>query len=344
MKHKGRGISCVAHPAGTRYGGGDPNQCIVKMKLDGSFELILGTVDIGQGSSMVYRQIAAELLGVGIDKIGMVTADTSAGTYCSGTNASRTMVSNGKAITNACRDLILNVQQFGAKVFDAPAEDVYMQDGYIGVNGDDAKKMSYGVFSKHIFDEAADFVLGHGSFMLRKFRPMPADGGFFEGSGQIAFGAIVLDVEVDDETGVVDVKKAFLAQDAGVPLNRTICEGQLEGGVIHSLGMALMENLYPAFPETSSMTKNFRDYIIPTASDIPELEYAFVDSCDPLGPFGAKGFSEMCTHFVACAIGDAIYDAVGVWMTSLPITPEKVLRALDDKKNNITKKYEGVLQ
>jgi len=331
LKKRGRGVCLVAHPGGTRYGGGDPNQAIIKLKLDGTVELLIGTVDIGQGSSMVFRQITAEKLQVALDKIGMITADTSSGAYCSGTQASRAMFSCGNAIIAACDDFIRQLQQFGAKIFNTEEENINIDHGFVVVKSEPEKKMSYAQFSKYLFDQG-DFVVGQGSYMMRKFRPMDPEGGFFEGSGNIAFGAMVMDIDVDTKTGQIDIINVYLAQDAGMPLNKIICEGQVEGGLVHSIGMTLMENLYPYYPETDFMPKSFRDYIIPTAKDIPQLQYVFVGGADPSGPYGAKGFSEMGTHYIAAAMGEAIYNAIGVWITSLPITPEKVLRALDAKE------------
>jgi CO/xanthine dehydrogenase Mo-binding subunit len=203
----------------------------------------------------------------------------------------------------------------------------------VAVKDHPEKIMSFAQFSKTVFDNGG-FVIGHGSYMMRKFKPMDPKGGFFEGSGNIAFGAMIMDVDVDTKTGQIDIVNVWLAQDAGTPLNMINCEGQAEGGLVHSIGMTLMENLYPYYPNTNFMPKSFRDYIIPTAKDIPPLKYTFVGRPDPNGPYGAKGFSEMSTHFAAAAIGEAVYNAIGVWITSLPITPEKVLRALDEKESS----------
>jgi len=335
MKKRGRGFCLVAHPGGTRFGGGDPNQAIVKLKMDGTFELIIGSVDIGQGSSMAMRQIAAEKLQVGVDLIGIVTADTASGTYCCGTQASRITFTTGNAVISACDDLAAEVRKFGAQMFDTPEENIGMDHGFVVVLDDPARRKSYEEFSRLLFAEGS-FVIGHGSYMRRTFRPMDPDGGFFEGAGSVSYGSMVMDIDVDTETGQIDILNLYIAQDVGTPININSCEGQIEGGVIHSLGLSLMENLYPYYPKTDFMPKSFRDYVIPTARDIPELKYSIIGRPDEGGPFGAKGFSEGSTHFVSAAIGAAVHDAIGVWITSLPITPEKVLRALDEKRDSAT--------
>jgi CO/xanthine dehydrogenase Mo-binding subunit len=334
LKKRGRGVCLVAHPGGTRYGGGDPNQAIVKLKLDGTFELITGSVDIGQGSSMTMRQIAAEKLQVSVDRIGLLTADTAAGAYCCGTQASRVTYTAGNAVIAACDDFIREVQKFGAGIFGTTEESIGIDSGYVVVKADPEKRMSYEDFSRLLFSEGS-FIVGNGSYMRRKHRTMDPEGGFFEGTGSIAFGSMVMDIEVDVETGQIDILNLYIAQDVGTPINVNNCEGQVEGGVVHSLGMSLMENLSPYYPRTDFVPKSFRDYIIPTARDIPEIEYSIIGRPDEGGPFGAKGFSEGTTHFVAAAIGAAVYDAVGVWIDSLPVTPEKVLRALDEKSRSM---------
>lgn len=334
MKKRGRGVCLVAHPGGTRYGGGDPNQAIVKLKLDGTFELLTGSVDIGQGSSMTMRQIAAEKLGVTVDRIGLLTADTAAGAYCCGTQASRVTYTAGNAVIAACDDLVREVRKFGAGVFETGEENIGIAAGCVVVKDDPEKRMSYADFSQLLFSEGS-FIVGRGSYMRRRHGVMDPEGGFFEGAGSIAFGSMVMDIEVDVETGQIDILNLYIAQDVGTPININNCEGQIEGGVVHSLGMSLMENLIPYYPRTDFVPKSFRDYIIPTASDIPEIAYSIIGRPDEGGPFGAKGFAEGTTHFVAAAIVAAVYDAVGVWIDSLPVTPEKVLRALDEKARSM---------
>jgi CO/xanthine dehydrogenase Mo-binding subunit len=340
VKKRGRGFCLVAHPGGTRFGGGDPNQAIVKLKMDGTFELLIGSVDIGQGSSMAMRQIAAEKLEVGVDRIGLVTADTSSSTYCCGTQASRVTYTAGNTVIAACDDFVAEVRKFGAGVFSTAEENIGIDHGYVVVLDDPTKRMSYEEFSRLLFSEGS-FVVGHGSYMRRKFRPMDPEGGFFEGAGCVSYGSMVMDIEVDTETGQIDILDLFIAQDVGTPININNCEGQIEGGVVHSIGLSLMENLYPYYPKTAYMPKSFRDYVIPTAKDVPRLKYSIIGRPDAGGPFGAKGFSEGSTHFVAAAIGAAIHDAIGVWITSLPVTPEKVLRALDEKRGALDEKRDS---
>ncbi len=335
MKKRGRGFCLVAHPGGTRFGGGDPNQAIVKLKMDGTFELIIGSVDIGQGSSQAMRQIAAEMLQVGVDHIGLVTADTSSGTYCCGTQASRVTYTTGNAVISACEDFVDEVRKLGAAMFGTAEGNIGIDHGYVVVLDDPGRRKSYEDFSKLLFAEGS-FAIGHGSYMRRTFRPMDPEGGFFEGAGCVSYGSMVMDIDVDTETGQIDILDLYVAQDVGTPININNCEGQIEGGVVHSIGLTLMENLYPYYPKTDFMPKSFRDYLIPTAKDIPRLEYSIIGRPDEGGPFGAKGFSEGSTHFVAAAMGAAVHDAIGVWITSLPITPEKVLRALDAKNDSGT--------
>ncbi len=148
----------------------------------------------------------------------------------------------------------------------------------------------------------------------------------------MAYGATVAEVEVDDETGWVKVLKLASAYDCGKAINPMLVEGQIDGGAAGGLGSALMEELHPYYPTLDHHPTGFFSYMIPTAKDLPELDAVVVEMGSRTGPYGAKGIGEMTANTQAPAIINAIHDAVGVWMTDLPATPEKVLRALEAKR------------
>ena len=139
------------------------------------------------------------------------------------------------------------------------------------------------------------------------------------------------DVEVDDETGNVRVLKMSQVYDVGRAINPTLIEGQIEGGAIMGLGLGVLENSYPYYPSVEHRGGQFGSYLAPSMEELPDLETILIENPSADGPFGAKAIGEMANNAQPPAIATAIYNAVGVWMTQLPITPERVLRALDAK-------------
>jgi len=174
-------------------------------------------------------------------------------------------------------------------------------------------------------------VAGRGSFGWPVAAVNP-DTGEGEPLHTMAYGATVAEVEVDDETGWVKVLKLASAYDCGKAINPMLVEGQIDGGTAGGLGSALMEELHPYYPTLDHYPTGFFSYMIPTAKDLPELDAVVVEMGSRTGPYGAKGIGEMTANTQAPAIINAIHDAVGVWITDLPATPEKVLRALEARR------------
>jgi CO/xanthine dehydrogenase Mo-binding subunit len=148
----------------------------------------------------------------------------------------------------------------------------------------------------------------------------------------MAYGATVAEVDVDTETGVVKVTKLVSAYDCGKAINPLLVEGQIDGGSAGGLGAALLEELHPYYPTLDHYPTGFFSYMLPTAKDVPQLESVVVEMESKTGPYGAKGIGEMTANSQSPAIINAIFDAIGVWITDLPATPEKILRALEAKE------------
>jgi CO/xanthine dehydrogenase Mo-binding subunit len=148
----------------------------------------------------------------------------------------------------------------------------------------------------------------------------------------MAYGSTIAEVEVDTDTGEVTVLKLVSAYDCGKAINPMLVEGQIDGGAAMGLGSALLEELHPYYPTLDHYPKGFFSYMMPTARDVPDLEAVVVEMNSESGPYGAKGIGEMTANSQAPAIVNAIYDAVGIWVTDIPATPEKVLRLLDEKE------------
>ena len=147
----------------------------------------------------------------------------------------------------------------------------------------------------------------------------------------ISYAACAAEVEVDDETGVVQVTRLVQVYDVGRAINPTLVEGQIEGGAIQGLGLGVLENCYPYYPSVEHRGGQFGSYLAPGFEDLPQLDTIIIENPSADGPYGAKGIGEMANNAQPPAIAAAVYDAVGVWVTELPITPEKVLRALEAK-------------
>lgn len=330
MKKRGRGISSIGYATGF-YGGGDPNQAEIKLKMDGTFELLMGTSDLGQGCKTSYIQVAAETLDVPIESISLTNDDTDIIPFCMGAFASRAMFIGGNAIINACNDLKEKIKKFAAPMLEAEANKLEMGDNKVFVKDNSEKAMGMAdIGGASTF--GGEFLVGIGAY--RPEGPFEVDPktGEMSSLAAAAFGACVIEVEVDTETGVVEVLKICHAYEVGKAISPLICKGQISGGEAMGIGMALTESAHPYWPSVDNAVENLGDYVLATAADMPtEEKQALVEVPHPDGPYGAKGFSEMSANAQIPAITSAIHDAIGVWITEWPITPEAVLRELAAK-------------
>ncbi len=329
MKKKGVGIAIAFYPCGMS-GGGDSSQAIVKVKGDGSVDLIIGSCDIGQGCKTVLAQMAAEELGVSYDKVSVVNTDTDATPICFGTFASRVTFVAGNATVMAAQEARSILFEVAADDLEAAPEDLVAADGKIYVRGVPDRAIDFAAVAGKANFAMRKLVVGRGHYMRDGVAPDP-ETGEVDPFPTLAWGAVLAEVEVDTETGEVQVLKLVCSYDMGKAINPLLTEGQIEGGAVMGLGAALMEDMYPFYPSRSWQPESLHDYVIPTAVDVPELQAAIYECPSTNGPYGAKGIGEMTANAPAPAIVNAIHDAVGVWITELPITPEAVLRALDAK-------------
>ena len=330
MKKSGKGFAVGFYPIGLS-GGGDPSQAIIKMKPDGTADLLIGSVDIGQGCRTVLAQIAAEELGIEYELVNVINSDTDTGTFCMGSFASRVTYIAGNAVINAAREVKDLLFQTVSSVLNAEPGEMEVVKGIIQVKSDPERCMSLAdAVGKATFNDGV-LVVGRGASMKPPSGSDPETGAC-EPCYTMSYAAVYAEVEVDTETGVVDVNKLICVYDAGQMINPALAEGQAEGGAVMGLGAALMENRIPDYPRMTYAPESFYEYIIPTAMDVPPLEIGFIEIPSDGGPYGARALGEMSANAQAPAIVNAIHDAVGIWMTSMPATPEKVLRALKEKE------------
>lgn len=328
-KKRGVGIAAVWYPTGLS-GGGDPSQAMIKMQPDGSVDVIIGSVDIGQGARTVMRQIAAEELGVPIEKVSVTLVDTDSSPLDFGTFASRVTHQTGNAVIQAAREARQVLFEVAAGQLGVESDQLTVEDGNIVVRDFPEQAIPIADVANHATMAEQRLIAGRGAF---GWPPAVVDPETGEGEPlhTMAYGATVAEVEVDTETGEVRVLKLISAYDCGRAINPLLVEGQIDGGAAMGLGSALLEELHPYYPTLDHYPTGFFSYMMPTARDVPKLDAVIVEMNSDTGPYGAKGIGEMTANSQAPAIINAIYDAIGVWVTDLPATSEKVLRAIEEQ-------------
>ncbi len=304
---RGVGVAAVFHVGGgARIYRSDGCGAMVKVDDFGKVTVIVGGTDIGQGMETVVAQVAADTLGVPIDRVVVTTASTDVRPWDVGVHASRTTFIAGNAVRLACEDAKRQIEE--ARV-------------QLGMPEDTAYDRI--VRSAH-FRERGSMVLG------RAFYDPPSVMMNGENKGNVSaayvFGAHGVEVEVDTETGKVSVVRYVAAHDVGKAINPMYVEGQIEGGVLQGIGYALLEDV--VLRDGAMANRNFLDYRMPGPQDMPAIEPVIIETDDPHGPFGAKGVGEPPLVPVGAAIANAIARATGVRLRELPMNSERVWRAL----------------
>ena len=303
---------------------------LIKVSEDGSVEVLASTVDIGQGSSTVLAQIAAEELGADVGNVRVVSADTNVTPYDHGTASSRSTFHMGNAVKQAAADARKQLFEVAAEQLEVRPEDLESRGGFLYVKGVKGPGTPISAIRMGVTYGKGRPVIGQGTFSVPEATPLDQE----TGQGALPsifwlYGAQAVEVEVDPETGKVEILRVVAAHDLGRVINPLNCEQQVEGAVVTGVGIALLEEM--VVQDGTPVNRNFRDYRIPTSMDSPEVTSIFVEATHKDGPFGAKGVGEPALAPIAPAIGNAIYHAIGVRIKDLPITPEKVLKALKEK-------------
>ena len=305
------------------------SSAIVKLHREGYATLYTGACDIGQGSDTTLSVIVAEELGIGLGDVKLVAADTDIVPFDSGTYGSRVTFLAGNAVRDAAKDARRQVFEVVANTMEASPGDLVAKDGRVFVKGNPEKGVSLReAISACQRAHGGEEVVGKGTF-CQEISPenlMTNKGNY---APTYSFSTSAAEVEVDKETGVVKITNMAFAHDIGFPINPTNVEGQIEGSLQMGIGYTLTENCIM----DRGVMKNgsFRDYKLPTALDMPSIDISLINTIDPKGPFGGKECGEGSTAPVAPSIANAIYDAVGVRLHELPISPESVLKALREK-------------
>jgi len=326
---RGTGFASMLH-----VGGGakiyPSDGCGTELKMDnyGYLTIITGSSEIGQGSETVLAMMASEELGIGIDKIRIVNTDTEIKPWDVGVHASRTSFVAGNSLLGALKKLKDKLSSKAADILKTEIDDLEYTDGLVkSISSDASVKIDKVVREIH-FREPNDLCsVSHYYEPGSDFQDKEYKGNV---SDTYAFAAQAIEVEIDTYTGNVRVIDIHVSQDVGRVLNPLGLMGQIEGGVVMGMGYALTEEL--KLDNGVILNPSFHEYKLPTASDIPNIHFYPIETYDPDGPYGAKGVGEAPLIPTTVAIANAVSDALGMEINDLPITPEKVLRAISDMK------------
>jgi carbon-monoxide dehydrogenase large subunit len=320
---RGRGLACILKSTLTptaSFG-------FVKLNNDGSVDVITSAVEHGQGAHTVLAQIAAQELSVPLDTVRCVMPDTSVTPFDRSSTSSRTTFHMGLVVQEASADVRRQLLDMAGAVIEADPRDLELRDGTVAVRGAPDRALGYGQIIAGFYGGPGT-VLGRGTVTTKPlYETMNAETG--QSSRPSVFwmyAAIGAEVDVDPDTGQLTVVRMAAAADAGKAINPLACVQQIDGAAIMGLGMAMMEEV--AFDGGHTLNPTFLDYKIPTTVDAPPIDVIIVESGHDEGPYGAKGIGESALAPVPAALGNAVYDAVGVQLKELPIRAEKIYRAL----------------
>jgi len=325
--HKGRGFAAINYPIGMNLGG-DPSQALVHSNPDGKFTVALSAIDLGQGMKSVTRQIAAETLGVPIEDVYVDTADSDTGPHDMGSFASRGTHRMGNAVIRASEEARQVMLEAAAEELEVDAGDLVTDGrGNIHVKGAPSRSITTMAAAQAAQFKQGRTIAGRGIFLI-PLSDVDPDTGEMTPVTTFAHAAMLVEVEVDDETGEVAVTDMQSAYEVGRALNPRLVEQQLRGGAWMGMSHAAWETTEPYYPDRAHGPLDFNTYIMPGPGDLAPHHISVLERPAADGPYGGKGPGEMCANPVLPAVVNAIYDAVGVRIDELPATPEKVLRGL----------------
>jgi len=309
--HKGRGFACINYPIGMNLGG-DPSQALVHSTPDGKFMVSLSSIDLGQGMKSVTRQIAAETLGVPVADVYVDTADSDTGPHCMGSFASRGTHRVGNAVIRASSEARQQMLNAAAEELEVNASDLDTDGrGNIHVKGAPSKSITVAETAIAAQFKQGNTLSGRGIFLVPKSDVDDVTGEMSTVT-TFAHAALIVDLQVDDETGVVDVSEINSAYEVGRALNPKLVEQQLIGGAWMGVSHALYETTEPYYPQRVHGPEDFNEYLMPGPGEVVPHNIAILERPAEDAPFGGKGPGEMCANPVLPAIANAIYNAVGV--------------------------------
>ena len=333
-KRVGRGFGCNMQPYGRTIWFRDRASAWLSLQTDGTLLIRSGVTDLGAGQAASLCAIAAEVLGVSLEDISVYIGDTALTPPAGGTYATRQLYMSGNAVLKAANELRSKLAPVAADALGCGVEELVFEGGRVATSGPVANGSESGVTLR----ELVRLCDAHGvsPAVLTLWR---SEAGTFDtGTGQGAsfpdytYGTHAAEVEVDVETGEVEVLKYVACHDVGRAINPMRVEGQIQGGAMQGLGYALMEEV--VIQEGNNVSSLFSSYLIPTSDDMPDVEVEIIESGEGKGPMNARGIGEPPIGNPAATIANAITDAIGCRPTRLPMTPERVLDLLDAKSQS----------
>lgn len=307
--NRGRGIAL-----GYWMNEGGASACTIKVNPDGTVNLNEGSPDIGGTRTSVAMQ-AAEVLGISAEDVNPSILDTDSIGYTTGTGGSSVTFKTGKAACEAASDVLTQMTQRLVRIWGVDLSDIYFEQGVFKCSGDNELQMSFAELSSKLDSLEGPIV---GSATVNELRA----GG--------SFAACIADVEVDNETGKVDILRFTVVQDVGKAIHPSYVEGQMQGGSVQGIGWALNEE-YDMSIEGHMLNASFLDYRLPTSLDLPMIDTVIVEVPNPTHPFGVRGVGEVSIVPPPAAIASAIYNAIGVRLYSLPMKPGYILEKVEEK-------------
>jgi CO/xanthine dehydrogenase Mo-binding subunit len=308
-KNKVRGIGMAVTMQGSGIEHIDTASAEVRLNDDGNYTLLIGSTDMGTGSDTILAQMAAEILETSMETIIVNAADTDVSPFDPGSYASSTTYVTGMAVVKASEDLKKKILESGAKLLDVPAENAEFRGDRVKVLNKETSVSLRKIAEKMVLGKWKNQLAGYATYGS-PISPPPYIAGFAE-------------VEVDKETGKFELIDYVAVTDCGTVINPNLARIQVEGGIAQGIGMAMYEDVRFDF-KGNLQTNSFMQYKIPTRKDINSIRVAFEESYEPTGPFGAKSVGEVVVNTPSPAIAHAVFNAVGVRVTKLPITPEKI--------------------
>jgi 4-hydroxybenzoyl-CoA reductase subunit alpha len=331
---KGLGMACSHYISGASKPvnwTGEPHATVkLKLDFDGSIVLLTGAAEIGQGSSTVLVQTVAEVLGLDMSRIRIVSGDSDVVPKDNGSYSSRVTFMVGNAAIDAAQNLKALLIAAAARKLDAEPGDVECLGEVYRAGAQDKGLSFQEVVTEALAEAGTITVTGNYSTLPESHGGKKYRGAAIGGTMGYSYSAQVVEVSVDEETGVVSVDKVWVAHDCGKALNRLTVEGQVQGSVWMGMGQAMSEEA--AYHDGLLLTANMLDYRVPTIFDSPPIEVGIVESNDPHGPFGAKEAGEGSLAAFLPALTNAIADAIGVRFNDLPVTPDRVFAAIEKRR------------
>ena len=327
MKRRGVGYGCMMYAMGYGFGRPDSASASLEIAEDGTVTVLSGCADIGQGSTEMLALVAAEELGIRPDEVRVFTADTSTTPDAGCTSATRQTYVSGNAVRRAAGIVKASLLEVAGEMLGVEPDGITFAGGTV-LHEDDATDLTVAAVAERARNTGRQCTaMGLFNITTPDVDPETNQGDAY---ATYTFASQAVEVEVDTDTGEVDVLRVVAAHDVGKALNPLGVEGQIEGGVAMGVGYALIESLI--LEEGRPRTPSFSEYLLPTIMDVPPIVSLIVEDEEPTGPYGAKGVGEPATIPTAPAIINAIYDAVGVRVTTLPATQEAVLELLRRKE------------